>query len=234
MAKTKNILITGATGNLGSAIINYVQTLGDLSTEEPDWHITAWSRHGARGSIALDLTHWYASAYELHRCPEFDLVVMTHGIHSTLGIAEYTPEQTNLVLQTNLTSCIALTHHLVAMKRLNPGALLIYCSSIQANVPRKNRGLYAIAKAGIEALAKSVAQELAPAQRAVVLRLGSFTTPMNHEPVVEPSDSYLTSRCLVSRLDPAEVAKFCVELYDHKSLTGTVIDYDAGMGRNIW
>ncbi len=229
----KHILITGATGNLGSALVNYVQTLNNLDANKPDWHITAWSKHGANDSTALDLTRWYASAYALHHCQPFDLVVMTHGLHSTLGIAEYTPEQTNLILQTNLTSCIALTHNLVTLKKLNSGALLIYCSSIQANTPRKNRGLYAITKAGVEALAKSVAQELAPV-RAVALRLGSFTTPMNHEQTLEPGDSYLTSRCLVDRLNPAEVAKFCVELYAHKSLTGCVIDYDAGMGRNIW
>jgi NAD(P)-dependent dehydrogenase (short-subunit alcohol dehydrogenase family) len=224
---TKRILITGSSGNLGSKLV--------LEGQQRQWDIVAWSKHGDdNGSQAYNLTPWYIGQYALRHEAPFDLVVMTHGVHSTAGVQDYTPEHAYEVLDTNLMSCVSLTHHLVAMNKLNSQSLLVYCSSIQAATPRPCRGLYAIAKAGVEALAKSVAQDLAADKRAIALRLGSFTTPMNHEPVMQPGDNYLTSRCLVQRINPALVAKFCFELYDHSSMTGCVIDYDAGMGRNIW
>lgn len=223
----KTILITGATGNVGIACNEYFT--------DQHWDVTQWSRRGIECVHAVDLARWHSAGYALHRTGKFDMVVMAHGTQSPSLIQNMTDVLWVDVLANNLTSCVALTSNLVQLEKLNPGALLVYCSSIQAHTPRAGRGAYAAAKAGLEAFMKTAAVELAPQGiRTVALRLGQLTKTMGNIQFSAAETTRLQERALLPWVAPEAVAKLCHDLYSQTSMTGCVLDLDSGHGINIW
>ena len=220
------VLVTGATGNLGRALMAYAH--------EHSVEAVGTSRYGRDGSVALNLSRWGAATYLLIKQAPFDLVVMTHGIGNVTLVGNMTPAVWHTVIDTNLTSCVALTQALLEWKKLNPGALVIYCSSIQANTPRAGRAAYAVSKVGLETLCKVVAAELAPHGRAIALRLGQMEKTMSNIVFSESERQVLEQRAYRPWLPVQEVAELCWDLYKQSSLTATVIEVDSGQGRNVW
>lgn len=222
---SKRLLLTGATGNVGQACREVFA----------DWAITAWSKHGLDDTLGVDLQRWQASAYQLRHVTEpFDLVIMAHGTQQPQRLADITEDNYNNIVGNNLTSCVALTNALVQKQLLAPGSLLIYCSSIQATTPRVGRGLYACAKAGLEAFMRTAALELAPQTRAIALRLGQLTTTMGGIEFTTTERVVLQARALLPWVEPLAIAKLCLNLYEQPSMTGCVLDVDSGQGRNVW
>jgi len=221
-------LISGATGNIGQALIPLAR--------EKDWQTVGVARHAQPNfAIApLDLTDWATTASWVSQQAPFDLVVMAHGVQQPNQLCALTKRSYLDVITNNLDSAVSLTCALVQQHKLEPNALLIYCSSLQAATPRGGRGAYAIAKAGLEALARTVAVELTPCARAIALRLGQLTTPMKGIQFTPEEQVSLQRRALLPWVAPEDVAQLCLDLYWQRSLTGCVIDVDSGQGRNVW
>ena len=227
MECSRKVLVTGATGNVGQAVSSQFSAQG--------WQVERWSRQGAADTYALDLADWNAPFYALERRSEaYDTCVMAHGFQEPRAIANLSSALWETIITANLSSCAALTSALIRYDKLKDNSLLIYCSSLQAYTPRAGRSAYAAAKAGLEAFAKTAAQELAPRTRVIVLRLGQLTNTMAGVTFSNDEQARLAERALVPWVAPADVARLCLELYEQKSLTGCVLDIDSGQGRNVW
>ena len=227
MAQIKTVLITGATGNVGVACNEHFT--------DQNWETMQWSKRGGECVYPVDLARWHSSAYALTKTPKFDMVIMAHGYQKPSLIQHFSEALWCDILHNNLTSCVALTSNLIKLDKLNPGALLVYCSSIQANTPRVGRGAYAAAKAGLEAFMKTTAVELAPQNvRAVALRLGQLTKTMGGVQFSDDERAKLEARAMLPWVNPNDVAKLCLDLYSQNSMTGCVIDLDSGHGQNVW
>lgn len=223
-------LISGATGNVGKATIELLLANG--------WEVVGAARHVDRDSgydtCAVDLADPDEISQFIPR-KQFDLVVMTHGTQHGVEIGDRSFESWYLeIVDNNLTSAVHLTNHLIFNNLLNPGALIVYCSSIHATQPRAGRGPYAIAKAGLEALARVVAIEQAPDIRAVALRLGQLTQVMRGVVFTEAQFKAIEERTPYPWVEPMDVAKLCLALYEQKSLSGAVIDVDSAHSISIW
>lgn len=222
-------LVTGATGNIGSAVVKSLRTDNVFDR----WQITRLSRSGCADSTACDMGVWNAIDYTVERLPSelYDLVVYAHGITKITPLLAYREVDYQRVMNVNLMGCVVMTQKLLQHNLLAKNALLVFISSIHAHAPRAERGLYAMSKAGLEAFAKSFAQEYHHCYRAVALRLGQCNVIMQG---VNADKDYMASRLLTPLLDVDTVADFIIKLYDHPGLTGCVLEYDGGQGRNIW
>lgn len=235
-----NILLTGATGNVGRAIVRrYLQDdLIDLGI------ITLIARHGGEVEdvpiYPLDLTHsWdhlrlWCKQHKLTEDTKYDLVIMAHGTQKPATLQTMNESDWYSIFYNNLSSTIGFTQALVKEDCLADGSLLVYCSSIQAYTPRAGRGLYAACKAGLEAFGKTVAVELAPKTRCITLRLGQLTQTMGNVVFSPEERAKLEFRALLPWVSPDDVAKLIFDLYNQKSMTGCVLDVDSGHGRNVW
>jgi len=207
-------MVTGAQGNLGKAVIRVFSA--------QHWQVYPMSRIKFMTWNNIRNAAW----------PEkLDLVVFAHGLQIPAMLTELTQINYNAIMWANLTSCVALTQTLLIREVLNPNALLVFCSSIQARSPRSSRGAYAIAKAGLESLARVVAAEHSPHIRTVVLRLGHLEHPMAG---VEVDPEYIARRAPLGLIEERKVAEFIMSLYNSSGITGSVIDLDAGHLHNIW
>lgn len=227
-------LVSGATGNVGRACVHLLTMQG--------WEVVGIARNteGLAGVHKVDLTttataNAFIANLEYQVSGGFDLVVMTHGTQHGVELGQWDFGQWyEDVRINNLDSAVNLTTVLISNGKLNPGALIVYCSSIHAMQPRAGRGPYTIAKAGLEALARVVAIEQAPDIRAVALRLGQLTQVMRGVVFTEAQFKAIEERTPYPWVEPMDVAKLCLALYEQKSLSGAVIDVDSAHSISIW
>ena len=219
--QSPRVLITGCTGNLGQACIMLATHRG--------WDYELVSRQ--RG---LDLSNWDATEQFVTRDSNYDMVIMAHGAHCIISAGDTTEGDYRYVLDNNLASCVSLTSALLRHLKLNPGGLLVYCSSIQATHTRAGRALYAASKAGIEGYMRGVAAELADGRRALALRMGQLDAQMHDVKLDDVEIARLQARCYIAWNKPADVAKLIFDLYAQPGITGCCLDVDSGQGNNIW
>ena len=223
-----NVLITGATGNIGHACVQEAVTR--------HWDYDGIARHSLATPHVYSVDLCVPEAVEtflIGHGVRYDLVVMAHGTQCARPLCEFDEDYILGMMDNNLLSFINLTSWLARGHVVNDGGLIVYCSSIQASNPRAGRGAYAICKAGIEALARSAAVEMAPV-RTVAFRLGQLTETMkgvSFDPVQRQS---LEARSILPWVEPCDVAKLCFDLYTQKSLTGATLDLSSGHILNIW
>ncbi len=139
-------------------------------------------------------------------------------------------DQWHRVLAVNLTG-VTLTFR-AALPHLNgdDGGVLLATGSSLAIRPGAGNLAYAVAKAGVHTLARSLAIELAPRNiRVNVIAPGVTETPMT---VGIPGhiDRALPGVPLGTLVQPEEVAALAVHLMsaDARSITGTVVSIDGG------
>jgi NAD(P)-dependent dehydrogenase (short-subunit alcohol dehydrogenase family) len=230
----KRVLITGVTGNLGRACQRHFR--GDWETLGISRNVTMTDEHsGGTYAGGFDLRHWseverFCLAWPI----PYDLVIMTHGVQETYEIGQYNQENWQYIVGGNLESCAALTNGLHNHKLLKEGSMIVYCSSIQASQPRSGRGLYAIAKAGLEALARITAVELAPRVRTVALRLGQMDGTMQGIEFDAKARAAIEDRTPLPWVSFSETAALCHALHGQSSMTGETIEVSSGHRFNVW
>jgi NAD(P)-dependent dehydrogenase (short-subunit alcohol dehydrogenase family) len=169
-------VVTGGAGDLGRAIVAGLRERGvavaalDL-VENPD----------ASLSVRCDITDPAAVTAAAERVRdalgEVSMLVCGAGIVSTVAIAELEPAEWHRVLDVSLTGAYLACRAFVP--RMPSGGAVVAISSGLGTRGMAGGGHYAAAKAGMEALMKSVALEYARAGvRANALALGPFRTKM--------------------------------------------------------
>ena len=221
LAAPKRILITGAYGNLGQACM--------VEAGKQGWQAVGMSRRTGQ-----DLTNWLATDRFVRNQAGFDLVMLAHGTHRIISSKDTTKSDYDYVVENNLEACVSVTTALLKAYKLNPGGLIVYCSSIQANHTRANRALYAAAKAGIEGYCRGISAELAGYGRAICLRLGQLQNQMSEIKLDQAEISRLQARCYTPWGQTADIARLIFQLYAQSSLTGCVLDIDSGQSNQIW
>jgi NAD(P)-dependent dehydrogenase (short-subunit alcohol dehydrogenase family) len=159
----------------------------------------------AEASIApLDLERAVARDYDQladalrERYGRLDALVHNAGMLGALApIEQYDVPTWCRVLHVNLTAAFALTQVLLPVLHASRDASIVFTSSGVARHPRAYWGAYAVSKAGVETLARMLAQELEHAgMRVNVLNPGAVRTRMraqafpaeNPQSLVAPED----------------------------------------------
>lgn len=154
MADSRVVLITGASGGLGQALVSVFAESGDVVVRQ--------SRSADRGDVAGDLT----SDHDVQAI--IDAVVSRHGridvvINNAADqmIGETGPfdaERWATMLDATLLSAVRLTS--AAVPHMPAGSAVVNVSSLAASVAFPVAAPYAAAKAALEALTRSLALEL--------------------------------------------------------------------------
>lgn len=218
----------GSTGNLGRALRE--------EASARDWEFFGLARNPwYEWEIAVDASDWYALRDVIRDLPDLlDLVVFAQGVQRTVSLERFRPRNDWDIVTSNLDAAIFGTALLWQHRRLNKDALIVYCSSIQAIAPRPGRFLYAVTKAGLEALARSVTTETGSYVRGVALRLGQFENTMRGITFSEEERERIEKRVLRGLIPEAEIARFIFQLYETPHIAGCVIDFEGGHLLNIW
>ena len=156
----RTALITGGSGGIGKACGRKLVELGYdviLTARREEPLRAAAEEMGARYDVA-DATQPEKFKPAVQAAGEIDLVVHAAGILGGTYARKQTFEQWRATMSANLDSCFVVTS--AALPRMKAGSRFVFISSSAAHEPMRARTAYSASKAGMNAFALALAQEV--------------------------------------------------------------------------
>lgn len=235
----KTVLITGAASGIGRATAKQCHNMGaslvllDLNENGLN-SVKEEIGDSAIISYALNLTDYNRLCEVIGQLPKLDGVFSNAGIVKSLMAKFSGKEDMEKIFEVNTFSHINLVQQLIAQKKLNKGASIVFTSSMSGVFAGLVGGsLYGATKAAIAGYCKALAIELAPRGiRVNTIHPGMIETPLtmgtalSQDVLDEDAKNYPLGRYG----KPEEVAYAVVYLLSDATvwMTGTQLLLDGG------
>ncbi len=237
----KRALVTGASGAIGGAIARALHKQGAIVA-------LSGTKVAALETLAADLgSNAFVTPADLSKAAdieklvpdveaatggEIDILVNNAGMTKDMLFARMSDEDWQAVLDVNLTAAFRLTRAaLRGMMRRRAGRI-VSISSVVAVVGNPGQANYSASKAGLQAMTRSLAAEIASRNVTVNCVAPGFTTSAMTDVLNEKQKAAIMERVPVRRLGtPAEVASAVVYLASDEAayVTGQTIHVNGGM-----
>lgn len=240
--KAKTAIITGASRGIGKAIAvklahdGYNLILNCVNNDELLKSIADSLRHKYGISYRLiigDISDPGTSSKIAEAAKEFGIInalVHNAGISKIGPISDFSNEDWNSILSTNLSSCFYLVKEISPLMISQKHGNILFISSVWGKNGASCEVAYSASKGGVNTFTKALAKELAPSGISVnALACGMIDTDMN-----SGFDKYelkaITDEIPAGRIGtPDEVADMASLLLNAPSyLTGQIINFDGG------
>ena len=239
-------LITGGSGGIGRATANRLASEGaavaildqdEAGARNAADEITAAGRRAV--AIACDVRDRSrvreAIGYVVEHFGRLTVLVNNAGIIRLAPFIETTDEMWSHVLGVNLTGMFIVgqeaARHMSGQRR----GRIVNMASVSARMAHSGQTAYAVSKAGIEAMTRAMAFELAPFGITVnAVAPGTIATSFSGGSLSEQAATERTRRIPAGRFgDPEEVAAVIALLASNDAayLNGVVIPIDGGLAR---
>ena len=244
----KTALITGATRGIGKAIaLKFASEGADIAfTGRGENETQIASLDSTRQEIealGVKCTAYAGNASDFAQTEEIvqkikeefgsiDILVNNAGITKDTLLLRMTEEQWDSVINTNLKSAFNFTHACLPIMMRQRGGSIINMSSVVGVHGNAGQANYAASKAGMIAMAKSVAQEMGPKGiRVNVLAPGFIETDMTSALSDEIREEWKKKIPLRRAGQTEDIANAALYLASNLSSydTGQVIQVDGGM-----
>lgn len=165
----KQILVTGASSGIGRGIAIACAKMGATvivtgrNTERLEETMSLMPE-GEHKAIPADLTHTEDIVRLVDALPKLDGLVQCAGVGSRVPCKNIVYEDITLVMNTNFGGPVLLQATLLAKKKMNKAASIVYIASRAASSPSTGNAIYSASKGAILSYAKCLALELAPRQ----------------------------------------------------------------------
>lgn len=165
----KQILVTGASSGIGRGIALACAKMGATvivtgrNVERLNETLSLMPE-GDHKAISADLTKAEDIETLVNELPKLDGFVECAGVGSRVFCKALGQEEIDHVLKPNLEAPILLQTSILARKKINKGASIVYIASKAAELPSIGNAIYSASKGAIISYAKCLAMELAPRQ----------------------------------------------------------------------
>lgn len=240
----RTALITGASRGLGKAMSLALAGAGAqlalVGRDRDALNETAAAIHalGGQAEVFLADVSSEASVRDLEQAVlahygKIQILINNAGINLRKKIDEFTLDEWNRVMNTNLTSAFLLCRSFVPCMRGQGYGRIINMTSIMSHVSLPERTAYSTSKAGLLGMTKALALELAPEGITVNgISPGPFATEMNMPLMNDPEKNALfVSKIALGRWGKVEeIGQLAVFLCSEGGgfITGTDILIDGG------
>jgi NAD(P)-dependent dehydrogenase (short-subunit alcohol dehydrogenase family) len=242
----KTVIVTGVAGGLGFAIAEAYLKRGynvvgsDISTERLKDAAARLGNPanfvGVPGDIAKKTTATEIFARAIEAFGKVDVLVNNAGIFIPKQITEYTEEEVNLIVGTNLLGFFypaqAAAAHMTANKS---GHIVNITAGIALNPNVKTPAILPILiKGGLNSATAGLALELASSGVKVnAVAPGIIQTPMHAKD--EATQAFLHSLNPTGTVGrPQDIAEAVIYLTESNYTTGAVLPVDGGMSTGTW
>jgi NAD(P)-dependent dehydrogenase (short-subunit alcohol dehydrogenase family) len=187
----KAALITGASRGLGKAMAIALAGAGarlvlvSRDTAKLEETAAAVREQGAEAFVFRTDVTSETEVLQLEKdvakqCGRVQILINNAGVNVRKNVTDFTLEDWNLVMTTNLTSVFLMCRSFVPHMKGTGFGRIINMTSIMSHVSLPGRAAYSSSKAGLMGFTRSVALELAPDGITVVgISPGPFATEMN-------------------------------------------------------
>jgi pteridine reductase len=243
----KTILVTGGAKRVGAAIVRRLHAAG--ANVAIHFRSSAYEAFALRGELndlrensAISVQADLLESSTLPRMVkevvqhfgQLDALVNNASSFYATPLAEIDATQWNDLIGTNLQAPLFLAQAAAAELRRQHGCI-VNIVDIHAERPMHGHLLYSVAKAGLVALTKGLAQELAPQVRVNAVAPGVIVWPEGDEWSDEEKRRKIVAHTLLKREgspdDIAKVVRFLIA--DAPYITGQVIAVDGGRSINL-
>jgi NAD(P)-dependent dehydrogenase (short-subunit alcohol dehydrogenase family) len=241
--KGRRVVVSGAAGDVGrilcrSFVAEGGEVLGlDIDAEAGAALAAELGGEGA-GSFEfkpLDLTDPTAVESVCAAESAVDVIVNNAGILHIRPLAEISVEEWDRVQEVDLRGAFLLTRGLAGA--LTDGSAIVNISSVGAITATGGYAAYSSAKAGLIALSREAAAEMAPRTRVNTVVPGPLDTAMPHRfleghPEKEALLEHLASTVMLKRLGRAEeIPPLCLFMASDEAsfMTGSTVVIDGGL-----
>jgi pteridine reductase len=237
----KVILVTGGAKRIGAAIVKALHQSGARlivhyyrSQSEAMQLVNTLNQQRPDSAVALS-----ANLLDMVNLPTFinaaiaiwgqlDGIVNNASSFFATPIAAITEAAWDDLMGTNLKAPLFLAQAAAPWLARQQGAI-VNIADIHAQLPMREHVVYSIAKAGLMAMTRSLAVELAPAVRVNAVAPGTNLWPDGDVFTEEAKSSIVKSIPLARIGMPEEVARLvCFLFYDADYITGQIINVDGG------
>lgn len=239
--KNKVILVTGASRGIGRAIAKELVLEGNIvianynkSKEYAESLKQELNKVGKdielyQADVSKRIDVYNMVQYIIKKYGKIDVLVNNAGIDLVKLFTEVTDEEWNYVINNNLYSvfCVSqeVSKNMISLK----SGIIINISSIFGQIGASCESIYSVSKAGIDALTKSLAKELALSNiRVNSIAPGLIDTDMNNDLTIEDIED-LKKEIPLKRIGKTEeIAKTVKMLIENDYITGQVISVNGG------
>ena len=237
--KNKNILITGASGGIGNALVKKFVSLGGnvlgtgTKTEKLDLIKKQYPNIKVRkfdianhseiekfiDSVSLELG-------------SLDVLINNAGINMDNLSIRMKDEEWKKVIDINLTSTFLLSKHAIKKMLKNKFGRIVNITSVVGHTGNLGQSNYSASKAGIIGMSKSLAIEYAKKNITVNCVSPGFITSEMTMNIADKVKLYLTSRIPMGKLGTGEDVSNCVAFLSSEQasyVTGETIHVNGGM-----
>ncbi|MCR4298454.1 MAG: pteridine reductase [Gallionella sp.] len=243
----KVILVTGGAKRVGAAICRRLHAAGaELAVH---YHSSAQEalalqdelnklRPKSAAIFQADLLDMNALPKLVHKViknfGQLDALVNNASSFYATPLAEVNEQQWHDLLGTNLRAPLFLAQTAAAELRRRHGCI-VNIADIHAERPMHGHLLYSVAKAGLAALTRALAQEMAPQVRVNAVAPGVIVWPENASWMDEEQRRKIVAHTLLKREgEPDDIARTVAFLIqDAPYVTGQIIAVDGGRSINI-
>ena len=243
----KVVLVTGGAKRVGAAICRRLHAAGaELAVH---YHSSAQEalalqdelnklRPKSAAAFQADLLDLDALPKLVHKVVrkfgQLDALVNNASSFYATPLAELNEQQWHDLLGTNLRAPLFLAQAAAAELRRRHGCI-VNIADIHAERPMHGHLLYSVAKAGLAALTRALAQEMAPQVRVNAVAPGVIMWPENADWMDEEQRRKIVAHTLLKREgEPEDIARTVAFLIqDAPYVTGQIIAVDGGRSANI-
>ena len=231
------VLVTGASHGIGRAVVkelskdciviaNYNKSLKEaesLKTEIGD-NLEIYKADVSKRNEVKQMIQYIIEKYG-----HLDIVVNNAGIDLVKLFTEVTDDDWNFVINTNLYSVFCVSQESAKIMIKQKSGNIINISSIFGIIGASCESIYAVSKAGIDGLTKSLAKELGPSNiRVNSIAPGLIDTKMNSDLSKEDIVNIENEIPLGRIGKPEEIAKTVRMILDNDYITGQIIEVNGG------
>ena len=167
--------------------------------------------------------------YTLNKYGKIDILINNEGISEWRLFTETTDEDWNRMINNNLYSAFCVTQEVLPNMIYNKNGCIINISSVWGMVGASCESIYAISKAGMDAMTKSLAKELGPSNiRVNSIAPGATYTDMNKN-LTQKEIEELNKEIPLGRMGTTtDIAKCIKWLVEDEYTTGQIISINGG------
>ena len=237
----KNIIVTGASRGIGRCIAENLAREGQnvlLNYNKSEKSAKEVKENLAKDGINIEIFKADVSKkaevkklikYAIDKFGKVDVLINNAGIAKVQMFQDIKEEDWNEVIDTNLKSAFYCTQEVLPHMVYEKEGNIINISSVWGMVGASCETLYAISKAGIDAMTKSLAKELGPSNiRVNSIAPGIINTEMNSK-INELIKEEIKKDTPLGRIgEPIDIYRAVKWLIEDEFTTGQVISPNGG------